>query len=243
MYTALLCQIDQQQCKIWESALLSQGVNVIANPNPQVIDTFVEIQKPQVMILDLSIPYLRISDICHQYRSRFPNISFIFTQPLIDAMLQDWAVKEGAVDLVPYLSDSYEIISTFIRIFQRLQWSHFFSAKTLNATLSDLKTHLDVLKPSPVTGPGRQSATGPATVPAPHQPIMGSAIPPHSSPASTDSATNPANSDQVNSPTVGSYAYRGLSSDIAGHQANSAAQKTQTPKKKVVYYRGCRVES
>lgn len=148
MHTALIYQPDPIQCTLWESSLQSQNISVISKDlDPDWISEQARQLSPDLLVVDLAKLDTDHLAFCHILHNQLPNVPLVFTQPEVDDSVQSLLIKWGAFNVIPYLEkDPYKVISTFIPLFQRLQWFDTFSARKMNEALESIKGYVESLE-------------------------------------------------------------------------------------------------
>lgn len=116
--TVLMVHLDEEQGKIWQLAIASQQIEVVWEP----IDIdFVELLKstkqnnlplPDLLLMDIGIKApnsqtLQSSSVCQWCSKNHPALKVVLFNPRLDRikeMEHNWAVRRGAVDVLPRLT-------------------------------------------------------------------------------------------------------------------------------------------
>ncbi len=167
MVTALVCQPNPVQQQLWETSLRSQGVTVVCRvADIDWIGEYAKVEQPQLLVLDLSALDTDPYSFCQVLQRQLPGISLLFTQPEMNEDLRSLLIKQGALDVIPYLPpDPYQVISTFIRLFRSLQWFDLFSARQMNEAIESIQDQLKG-QLTPVSSAPVDSGSSSSTIPA-----------------------------------------------------------------------------
>jgi len=108
--TVLIVQGSKRQEDIWCAALASQGFSVISESFDQnliqIVNHFKEagLKLPDLLLIDRGIKYPNHYDFCRWCREHYPELKIILTsgtQKEISASERQWAIHQGAQDLLP----------------------------------------------------------------------------------------------------------------------------------------------
>jgi CheY-like chemotaxis protein len=108
--TVLLTQSSQIQGKIWSTILTSQGISVAWEPATAKLDQVIQrIQRsgqelPGLLIVDIETQKPNPYAFCRRFRDHYPELKIILTcgkRQQISRSEQQWAIHQGAVDLLP----------------------------------------------------------------------------------------------------------------------------------------------
>lgn len=122
MTTILITQALQRQGEIWHSILSSQNITVIWENLDADILAVLEgmetagLRLPQLLLLDMGMTVTNPYRFCQVAQSRFPGIPVVITaghDRQISAAERRWALRMGAVDLLPGIQES-SLIATAV---------------------------------------------------------------------------------------------------------------------------------
>lgn len=112
----LVTQLSEEQQKLWQIALNSQGVTVATEPPTKEIVELLEqaqgtSELPNLVVMDIGITTanstsLQARAVCRWCAENQPDIKVILTNPREDQVKSvglRWAVRQGAIDLLPRL--------------------------------------------------------------------------------------------------------------------------------------------
>ncbi len=111
----LVTQLSEEQQKLWQSLLLSQGIKVTsASANSDLVLALEQMPKeslPNLLLIDIGMTTanstsLQARAICRWCADNHPDIKVILTNPREDQVKNvglRWATRQGAVDLLPRL--------------------------------------------------------------------------------------------------------------------------------------------
>ncbi|MEI6429222.1 MAG: response regulator [Pseudanabaena sp. ELA607] len=108
--TVLIVQPSKHQAQVWQSALTSQGLSVILETSD--VDLMIMLSQmknsglnlPDLILLDLAASKASPYVFCRWCRDNYPDLSVVLTnagQKSISEPERDWAVYQGAQDLLP----------------------------------------------------------------------------------------------------------------------------------------------
>ncbi len=108
--TVLIVQPSKHQAQVWYSALTSQGLAVISETANVDLMTMLSQMKaaklnlPDLILLDLGANGISPYVFCRWCRDNYPNLKIVLTnagQKVISEPEKDWAIYQGAQDLLP----------------------------------------------------------------------------------------------------------------------------------------------
>ncbi|AHB88206.1 hypothetical protein NK55_04410 [Thermosynechococcus sp. NK55a] len=122
MTTIFMIQALQRQGEIWHNILSSQSITVIwENLDADVLTLLEEMEAaglalPQLLLLDMGMTVTNPYRFCQVAQSRFPGMPVVITagqDRQISAVERRWALRMGAVDLLPRIEES-SLIATAV---------------------------------------------------------------------------------------------------------------------------------
>ncbi|BCX13248.1 MAG: response regulator [Thermosynechococcus sp.] len=122
MTTILMTQARQRQGEIWHTILSSQSITVIwENLDADILTLLEEMEAaglalPQLLLLDMGMTVTNPYRFCQVAQSRFPGMPVVITagqDSQISAVERRWALRMGAVDLLPGIEQS-SLIATAV---------------------------------------------------------------------------------------------------------------------------------
>jgi len=113
----LVTQLSEEQQKLWQSSLMSQGINVVAeSASKDLVEVLtqmsqVEQKLPDLLLMDIGITSanstsLQARAVCRWCADNHPDTKVILTNPREDQVKSvglRWAIRQGAIDLLPRL--------------------------------------------------------------------------------------------------------------------------------------------
>jgi len=129
----LVTQLSEEQQTLWEKSLRSQGLNVVTEPaSSDLVEILMQISKsgeqlPHLLLMDIGITTanstsLQARAVCRWCADNYPDIKVILTNPREDQVKSvglKWAVRQGAIDLLPRLY-SLTVIESITKVLQSL---------------------------------------------------------------------------------------------------------------------------
>ncbi len=123
--TVLMVQLDSDQGKVWQTALESQQLEVVWEAaNIDLVELLAQkqqnaVQLPDLLLIDTSIKSpnseaLQSSSVCSWCSKNSPHLKIVLFNPRQDEIREverSWAVRRGAVDILPKLTQDNLITS------------------------------------------------------------------------------------------------------------------------------------
>jgi CheY-like chemotaxis protein len=112
--TVLMLQASQRQGEIWREALTSQGISVMPLDPDVDLQTFIEQRVraegtlPDLLLLDMTTLRPNPYSFCRWCHSEYPQFKIILTSGTrteVPPSERQWAIYQGAVDLLPAFPD------------------------------------------------------------------------------------------------------------------------------------------
>ncbi|HIK34509.1 MAG TPA: response regulator [Thermosynechococcus sp. M98_K2018_005] len=172
MTTILMTQALQRQGEIWHNILSSQNLTVTwENLDADILAVLEGMEAaglalPQLLLLDMGMTVTNPYRFCQVAQSRWPGIPVVITaghDPQISAAERRWALRMGAVDLLPGIQESSLIataVSHLTRVLEILD-ALPIQQDALMESLSRLTAPTPV--PTPTAPPPPPLAAPPAT--------------------------------------------------------------------------------
>lgn len=132
--TVLMTQLSKTQGKLWQAALVSQGISVTWEPSTanltQVINHIEESgQKlPDLLLLDIRALKPSPYAFCRWFRKHYPDLKIVLTSATVSPARRQWVMDQGAIDLLPgfqaenLLADITAVVEQIKRILEVLDW-------------------------------------------------------------------------------------------------------------------------
>jgi two-component system, NtrC family, sensor kinase len=115
----LVTQLSEEQQKSWQTALISQDINVVTEPaSSDLVQVLEEMSKtgqslPDLLLMDIGITTanstsLQAREVCRWCADNYPDLKVILTNPREDQVKSvglRWAIRQGAIALLPRLTN------------------------------------------------------------------------------------------------------------------------------------------
>ncbi len=115
----LVTQLSEDQQKYWQTALISQDINVVTEPpSSDLVQVLEGMSKngqplPDLLLMDIGITTanstsLQAREVCRWCADNYPDLKVILTNPREDQVKSvglRWAIRQGAIALLPRLTN------------------------------------------------------------------------------------------------------------------------------------------
>jgi len=179
----LMIQPNRLQGLIWQTVLKSQKISAIQeSPDSDLSSSLSELKQagltlPDLLLIDINNISFNPYSFCRSCREQHPEVQVVLTnstQNLISPPERQWAINQGAADLLPGLQADNLVSSVAAstkRILEVMNYSRFDNA-ALISTLLKIKRELDARRVKDANGTiaDAMSMTEPAALPANPQP-------------------------------------------------------------------------
>ncbi len=129
----LVTQLSEEQQKLWQTSLISQGIDVITEPaTSELIQVLEQMsgtgkQLPHLLLMDIGITTanstsLQARAVCRWCAENYPDIKVILTNPReeqVKSVGLKWAIRQGAIDLLPRLH-SQTVVESVSKVLEAL---------------------------------------------------------------------------------------------------------------------------
>jgi two-component system, NtrC family, sensor kinase len=129
----LVTQLSDEQQKLWQTSLQSQGINVMTEPaSSDLVDVLNKLKTsgevlPHLLVMDIGITTanstsLQARAVCRWCADNFPDLKVILTNPREDQVKSvglKWAIRQGAIDLLPRLH-SVTLVESITKVLDAL---------------------------------------------------------------------------------------------------------------------------
>lgn len=176
----LMVQPTRLQGMIWQAVLKSQNIAVIW----EAVDTNLrdslnqlraaELALPELLLVDMGLPHFNAYEFCRWCRETHPDVKVILTnsrQTKVSASERQWAIYQGAADLLPgFKADTLvsSVAAATKRILEVLD-DHPLNNGALISVLLSMKRELEARR-SKTTEPLTDSTSSPPQVTHPGKP-------------------------------------------------------------------------
>ncbi|MBW4464942.1 MAG: hypothetical protein KME07_05815 [Pegethrix bostrychoides GSE-TBD4-15B] len=121
----LIIQPMSRQGTIWQSILRSQGISVIwEHPDVNLAESFKHLKSarvplPDLLLIDTRVQTLNAYSLCRWCRDHYPEVQIVLVngaQKTISPSEREWALCQGAADLLPRLQRDRLVSGAVVRI-------------------------------------------------------------------------------------------------------------------------------
>ncbi len=121
----LMIQPMSRQGTIWQSILRSQGISVIwEHPDVNLAESFRHLKSarvalPDLLLIDTRVQSLNPYSLCRWCRDRYPEVQIVLVngaQKQISSSEREWALCQGAADLLPRFQHDQLVSGAVVRI-------------------------------------------------------------------------------------------------------------------------------
>lgn len=163
----LMIQPMSRQGALWQAILRSQNISVIwEHPDVNLSDSFKHLKSagvplPHLLLVDTRVQALNAYSVCRWCRDRYPEVQVVLVngaQKEISASEREWAIFQGAADLLPRFQRDRLVsgaVAKVRRILELLDRQTLDSGALVDALLSATHGHRKDQHPL-VSDPGGQ---------------------------------------------------------------------------------------